>query len=105
MCALCSLPYEWRSPIPYFFTLIIQIVGCYVAIPIAAIFLCLFTGLCRFVEICIKDTENSFRELVLELSNLREPTPLLQRVFFKEKMRIILRFQADTREFSSFSIT
>lgn len=50
----------------------------------------------------MKDTEDSLRELNAEIETRSRHLTVLQKAVFREKMRVVMRFQADSREFSIF---
>lgn len=101
---LHSLPYNWKTPAAYFFTFSIQIVNFFFGITLSIIFLTFFAGICQFATAFAKDTQDSLREINVEISTLPSPTPLLHRVILREKLCVVMRFQADSRELSQFNI-
>lgn len=75
----------------------------YIDTLVFAILFCLFAGFCKFAQTFVKDTEDSLREISQDIAALPRKPSLLERAVLREKLRVILRFKAESIELSAFS--
>lgn len=95
-----SLPYDWKSPIKFSLTFLLQAIASYYWAAVFFVLLCFFIGF-RFISLkFLSDIETSFKNLSSEIISKSERVNIEERIKLKTKFYGILKFHAEVKQLS-----
>lgn len=99
-----SLPYDWRSPIPYIGTCIVQAASVYFYIAAFSALLFVFVGFCLLTITFVSDIKECLRSLNDAIKAKNGTFTIKERIELKDTLRDIIQFHCDAIKLSNFLV-
>lgn len=97
-------PYDWKMPVAYVFTMLLQASQFMIPFSTVFLFLSLFAGCCQFLIASIQDIKEHWLELSEDVKNKPKLVTIQKRIKMKEKLHQILQFHGDIEELAIDSL-
>lgn len=96
------MPYDWKSPIKFALTFLLQIIASYYAAAIFFVLLCSFIGFCFISFKFLSDIETSFQNLSTQIisKSKNKHFTIEDRIRLKTKFCEIVNFHAEVKQLS-----